>query len=143
MKNKQMKNKVTATHNSKMAFELDVNGHKFFIDADEKVGGEDKGPRPKPLMLAALSGCTAMDVISILKKMRIEPDYFNVSVEGDLTEEYPKQYNKMHVVYEFKGKDLPIEKLQKAINLSEDRYCGVSALYKKVIPISSEIKILE
>lgn len=138
-----MKNKVTATHNSKMAFELEVNGHKFIIDAGENVGGEDKGPRPKPLMLAALAGCTAMDVISILKKMRVEPDYFNVSVEGELTEEHPKQYNKMHVIYEFKGKNLPMNKLQKAVNLSEERYCGVSALYKKVIPVTSEIRILE
>ena len=138
-----MKTKVTATHNSKMNFKVEVNGHKFFIDADEKVGGENKGPRPKPLMLAALAGCTAMDVISILKKMRVEPDYFNVSVEGELTEEHPKQYNKMHIVYEFKGKDLSMNKLQKAVNLSEERYCGVSALYKKVIPVTSEIRILE
>jgi len=138
-----MKDKITATHNSKMAFELEVNGHKFIIDAAEKVGGEDRGPRPKPLMLASLAGCTAMDVISILKKMRIEPDYFNVSVEGELTEEHPKYYNKMHVIYEFRGKNLPMDKLQKAINLSEDRYCGVSAIYKKVMPITSEIKILE
>lgn len=138
-----MKNKVTATHNSKMNFKVEVNGHKFFIDADEKVGGENKGPRPKPLMLASLAGCTAMDVISILKKMRVEPDYFNVSVEGELTEEHPKQYNKMHIIYEFKGKDLPLNKLQKAVNLSEERYCGVSALYKKVIPVTSEIRILE
>lgn len=138
-----MKNKVTAMHNSKMNFKVEVNGHKFIIDAGEKVGGENKGPRPKPLMLAALAGCTAMDVISILKKMRVEPDYFNVSVEGELTEEHPKQYNKMHIIYEFKGKDLPLNKLQKAVNLSEERYCGVSALYKKVIPVTSEIRILE
>ena len=137
-----MKDKITATHSSKMAFELEVNGHKFIIDADDKVGGENKGPRPKPLMLASLAGCTAMDVISILKKMRVEPDYFNVSVDGELTEEHPKYYKNMHVVYEFKGKDLPMDKLQKAINLSEDRYCGVTALYKKIIPITSEIKIL-
>lgn len=138
-----MKDKITATHNSKMAFELEVNGHKFIIDADDKVGGEDKGPRPKPLMLASLAGCTAMDVISILKKMRVEPDYFNVSAEGELTEEHPKQYNKIHIVYEFRGKNLPMDKLQKAISLSENRYCGVSVIYKKVIPMTSEIRILE
>ena len=138
-----MKNKVTATHHSKMSFDLEVNGHKIVIDAEENVGGENKGPRPKPLMLASLAGCTGMDVVSILKKMRVEFDYFNVVVEGELTDEYPKQYKRMHIIFEFKGKDLPMEKLQKAINLSEDRYCGVSALYKKAIPISSEIKILE
>jgi putative redox protein len=126
-----------------MAFEADVNGHKIVIDAADAVGGEDRGPRPKPLMLTALAGCTGMDVVSILKKMRVKLDGFNVSVEGDLTDEHPKQFSKMHVVYEFTGKDLPLEKLQKAVSLSEERYCGVSALYKKAIELTSEIKIKE
>ena len=84
-----------------------------------------------------------MDLVSILKKMRVELDGFNVSVEGDLTEEHPKQFYKMNVIYEFKGKDLPLEKLKKAVSLSEERYCGVSALYKKAIEVTSEIKIID
>ena len=125
-----------------MAFEAEVNGHKIIIDAAETVGGENRGPRPKPLMLVALAGCTGMDVVSILKKMRVDVDGFNVVVEGDLTEEHPKQFTQMRVVYEFKGKDLPMDKLEKAVNLSEERYCGVSAMYKKAIGISTEIKIV-
>ncbi len=127
----------------KMAFEAEVNGHKVILDAAEEVGGENRGPRPKPFMLTALGGCTGMDVVSILKKMRVEFDDFNVIVEGDLTDEHPKQFYKMNVIYEFKGKDLPLEKLKKAVSLSEERYCGVSALYKKAIEITSEIKIIE
>jgi putative redox protein len=126
-----------------MAFSAEVNGHEMILDAAEKVGGENRGPRPKPLMMAALAGCTGMDVVSILKKMRVELDDFNVYVEGDLTEEHPKQYAQMHVIYEFKGKNLPEEKLQKAVNLSEERYCGVSAMYRKAFGITSEIKIIE
>ncbi len=126
-----------------MAFKTVVNGHEFVIDAVEKVGGEDRGPRPKPLMMASLAGCTGMDVISILKKMRVEPDYFNVVVEGELTEEHPKHFYKMHVIYEFKGENLPMEKLKKAISLSEDRYCGVSATYKQAMELTSEIRILD
>jgi putative redox protein len=126
-----------------MAFSAEVNGHEMILDATEKVGGENRGPRPKPLMLAALAGCTGMDVVSILKKMRVDLDDFNVYVEGDLTEEHPKQYAQMHVIYEFKGKNLPEEKLQKAVNLSEERYCGVSAMYRKAFGITSEIKIIE
>ncbi len=126
-----------------MAFKSVVNGHEFIIDAVDNVGGEDRGPRPKPLMMASLAGCTGMDVISILKKMRVEPDYFNVVVEGELTEEHPKHFYKMHVIYEFRGKDLPMEKLKKAISLSEDRYCGVSATYKQTMELTSEIKILD
>lgn len=126
-----------------MAFEAEVNGHKIMLDAADAVGGENRGPRPKPLMLTALAGCTGMDVVSILKKMRVEVEDFNVTVEGDLTEEHPKQFYKMKVIYEFKGKDLPLDKLKKAVSLSEERYCGVSALYRKAIELTSEIKIVE
>jgi len=126
-----------------MAFETEVSGHKIIIDADPQVGGENSGPRPKPFMLAALGGCTGMDVISILNKMRVDVESFNVIVEGDLTEEYPKHFYKMHVIYEFKGNDLPMDKLQKAVSLSEERYCGVSAVYKKALELTSEIRILE
>ena len=137
------KQEVRISWQENMAFEADVNGHKIMLDAAEGVGGENRGPRPKPLMLTALAGCTGMDVISILKKMRVEPDNFDVIVEGDLTEEHPKQFYKMKVIYEFTGKDLPLEKLKKAVSLSEERYCGVSALYKKAIELTSEIRIKE
>jgi putative redox protein len=128
---------------NKMAFETEINGHKIVVDALPEVGGENRGPRPKPFMLAALGGCTGMDVISILNKMRVEVDSFNVRVEGELTDEFPKHFYKMHVVYEFTGKDLPMDKLKKAVELSEERYCGVSAVYKKTMELTSEIKIIE
>lgn len=126
-----------------MAFESELNGHKLIIDADPISGGANRGPRPKLLMLSALGGCTAMDVVAILKKMRVEIEGLNVIVEGDLTEEYPKHFFKMHVIYEFKGKDLPVDKLQKAIDLSSERYCGVSAVYRKAMELTSEIRILD
>ena len=137
------KEQVKISWKEKMAFSAEVNGHEIMLDAAEKVGGENRGPRPKPLMLAALAGCTGMDVVSILKKMRVEVEGFNVSVEGDLTEEHPKQFSKMHVIYEFKGKDLPMDKLQTAVSLSEERYCGVSATYRQAMEITSEIKVTE
>jgi putative redox protein len=137
------KEQVKVNWLEKMAFSAEVNGHKITLDATEKAGGENRGPRPKPLMLAALAGCTGMDVVSILKKMRVEVEDFNVLVEGDLTEEHPKQFTKMHVIYEFKGKDLPMEKLKKAVSLSEERYCGVSATYRQAMELTSEIKVSE
>ena len=137
------KQEVKVQYLENMAFKANVNGHEIVIDAGEQVGGEDRGPRPKPLMLTALAGCTGMDVVSILKKMRVEFDDFNVTVEGDLTEEHPKQFYKMNVIYEFKGTNLPMEKLKKAVSLSEERYCGVSASYKKAMEITSEIRIIE
>lgn len=138
-----MKETVNVLLKKKMVFEVEVNGHKIIIDADKKVGGGNKGPRPKPLMLAALGGCTAMDVVSILRKMRVNFVAVNVKIDGELTEEHPRHFYKMHVTYEFTGKDLPLEKLEKAVNLSQDRYCGVSYSYAKAMEITHEIKIKE
>ncbi len=138
-----MTNKIECNWKEKMAFEAVVNNHKIMIDADESVGGENKGPRPKPLMLVALAGCTGMDVVSILKKMRVDFDDFSVSVEGELTEEHPKYYKLIKVVYKFKGKNLPKEKLEKAVDLSKERYCGVSVLLEKATELTYEIIIEE
>lgn len=126
-----------------MKFETELDGHKLVIDAAPESSGTDKGPRPKPLMLVALAGCTGMDVVSILKKMRVDIDGLRIWVEAQQTEEHPKHYSSMKIIYEFKGKDLPMDKLEKAVNLSEERYCGVNAVYKKAIPVTAEIRIVE
>jgi len=124
-----------------MSFESEVNGHKIIVDAKPEVGGQNRGPRPKTLMLAALGGCTSMDVVSILKKMRVEFKSLNVVVEGDLSEEHPRRFQKMHVIYEVEGDDLPLDKIEKAVSLSEERYCGVNAVYREAIELSSEIRL--
>lgn len=126
-----------------MKFQSDVFGHKVTVDADESVGGEDSGPRPKPLLLVALAGCTGMDVVSILKKMQVPFEGLNIMVEANQTEEHPKHYDAMTVIYEFKGKNLPLEKLKKAVELSEERYCGVNAMFKKAVNMSFEIRMVE
>lgn len=138
-----MKHVIDMSWTDKIAFEADMDGHKVVIDASEEVGGSDLGPRPKKLMLTALAGCTGIDVVMILKKMKVEFEAFNVIVEGELTEEHPKYYNKMKVVYQFKGKDLPMAKLEKAVKLSEEKYCGVSAVYKQVMEMETEVRIVE
>lgn len=134
-----MKNTTNVKWTGDMSFEAEVNNFKIKIDADEKVGGKNTGPRPKPLLMVALAGCTGMDVISILKKMRVEPEYFNVEVDGEMTEEHPKYYNKLHIKYTFRGDNLPLAKLEKAVSLSQDRYCGVSDMLKKAAEITHEI----
>ncbi|MBE0662001.1 MAG: OsmC family protein [Bacteroidales bacterium] len=136
-----MKQSISLNWNEAMSFESTINGHKIIIDADESVGGKNKGPRPKPLLLLALAGCTAMDVVSMLGKMRVQPDSFHVDVEGELTEEHPKVYKNLHVKYIFTGKDLPMEKLEKAVNLSQERYCGVSAMMAKATELTFEIVV--
>jgi len=138
-----MKTSLDLNWTGNMSFETEMNGHKVTLDADPSVGGENKGVRPKPLMLLSLAGCTGMDVVSILKKMRVEVEDFNVTVEANMTEDHPKHYDKMHIIYFFKGKDLPKEKIEKAVNMSEEKYCGVSAVYKKALEITTEIRIEE
>jgi putative redox protein len=128
---------------TRMSFKANVYGHELMLDLDEAAGGTNLGPKPKPLLLVALGGCTAMDVISIQKKMRIEPEYFNVKVDGELTEEHPKHFKKIKVIYEFRGKDLPLDKLRRAVELSQEQYCGVSETLRKSVEITSEIRILD
>lgn len=136
-----MKESITAKWIDTLAFETVVNGHKFIVDAKPDVGGNDKGPRPKPLMMVALAGCTGIDVASLLKKMRVEVDELNVIIEGDITDEHPKHFSAMHIIYELKGKNLDLAKIEKAVKLSQDKYCGVSVTYKKAMKVSYEIKI--
>ncbi len=138
-----MKHVVDMAWTDQLAFEADLDGHRLIVDATVETGGNDLGPRPKKLMLAALAGCTGVDVIMILKKMKVEVEAFNVIVEADVTEEHPKHYNKAKVIYQFKGKDLPYEKLEKAVKLSEEKYCGVTAVYRKAMEMETEIRIVE
>lgn len=137
-----MSNKIDCKWAGNMAFEANVGEHIINLDADEVVGGQEKGARPKMLLLASLAGCTGMDVISILKKMQIIPDYFNIQVEGELTQEHPKYYKKIHLTYQFKGSNINPEQVEKAINLSQDKYCSVSAMLKKSSEISYHVEYL-
>ncbi len=131
--------KVTLTQVEGLTFEAEVTGHRFFIDASPQVGGNDRGPRPKPLLLASLGGCTALDVASLLKKMRVETEKFQVEVQADVTEEHPKHYTHIHVIYRFWGKDLKKDRIERAVQLSIERYCGVHYLLKKAVKITHEI----
>jgi putative redox protein len=134
---------VKTEWNGEMSFDSEVTGHHVIIDSESEFGGKNRGPHPKPLVLTSLSGCTGMDVISILNKMRLSPEQFRVIVRAEQSEEHPKVYTSIHLIYEFKGKDLPLDKLQKAVDLSQDRYCGVSAMLRKACTLTYEIKILE
>lgn len=137
-----MSTKVDILWKGNMAFSANVNGFTVPMDAAPVVGGKDLGPRPKPLTLAALGGCTGMDVVSILEKMRVPLESFEMKIEAEQTEEHPKIYNKIHIIYIFKGVDLPLDKLEKAVNLSQEKYCGVSAMLRKAAGITYEIVVI-
>jgi len=126
-----------------MSFEAEIDGFKVAIDADPEFGGKNKGPKPKPLMMVALAGCTGMDFVSLLNKMGVNYKSLNIKIEGDLTEEHPKHFKKMKVIYELKGENIDIKKVQKAVDLSKEKYCGVSYSYKGVMELEYDIRILD
>jgi putative redox protein len=134
--------KVTTTWQSDMAFDAEVGGHHVVMDAAEEFGGKESGPRPKPLLLAALGGCTGMDVVSLLKKMRVDYRAFRIRAAAEISDEHPKVFTSVHLIYEFEGRALPLDKLKKAVDLSQERYCSVSAMLRKASPLTYEIRIL-
>jgi putative redox protein len=136
---------IITKHSGGMSFDTLVEGHSVIIDADENFGGKNNGPTPKPLLLLSLSGCTGMDVVSLMNKMRVEYLDFEVKVEGELTDEHPKYYHKIHLIYSLKTKPEYHEKIKKAVTLSQERYCGVSYMLSKSSELTHEIdfQILE
>jgi putative redox protein len=138
-----MKDAINVKWTGDMAFEAMVDEHRIIMDARPEVGGKNSGPRPKPLLMVSLAGCTGMDVISILQKMKVEVTGFYMRVIGELTEDHPKRYTAIKLIYEFSGINLPADKLKRAVELSQEKYCGVSATLKDSCEISYEIKINE
>jgi putative redox protein len=138
-----MKESIKATWLNGLSFEAEVDGHKIYLDSSAEHGGKNLGPRPKPMMMVALAGCTGMDVAAILKKMRVEVESLTVEVEGEVTEEHPKRFSGMKVIFRVKGKELLRESVEKAVMLSKTRYCGVSANYSEAFPIEYDIIIEE
>lgn len=131
--------KVVGKSKGNLAFEIDLNGHKIITDSSIENGGDNLGPSPKSLLLAGLIGCTGIDVASILKKMKVEYDDLIIEVETYHTDDQPRVYKDIHLVYRFKGKDLRQDNIEKAVKLSLEKYCGVSAMLEKVTPITYEI----
>ena len=122
-------------------FSTDIDGHDVVIDLGEDQGGQNKGPRPKKLLLASAAGCTGLDVVEMLRKMRIDLKGFDISVDAELSDEHPKQYKSIKLLYEFTGEELPEKKIERAVKLSFENYCGVLAMYKSAVPVSYEVKI--
>lgn len=127
-----MTNHITTKWLDGMAFEsTNPSGHTLKIDASPDDGGEGAGLRPKALMLSALAGCSGLDVASLIKKMKLEVDDFKIDTIANLTEEHPKYYDSVVVEYHFYGSNLKEDKLQKAVDLSVEKYCGVMEMFRR------------
>ncbi len=127
----------------KMQFNALVNGHTVIMDAPERVGGEDNGPIPKPFVLSALSGCTGMDIIALLRKQDKPVDDFSMKVSGEISKQAPIEYTAIHIRYDFRGKESSRDAALGAVTTSQEKLCGVSHMLKKILPLTWEVNYNE
>lgn len=120
---------------------LTNSNHWVPMDGPKEFGGSDAGIRPKELLLLALAGCTGSDVASILGKMREPLTRFEVHIEADMAEEHPKVYTNIRVIFKLWGDEIKTANVEKAINLSTEKYCAVSAMLKPAVNISESYQI--
>ncbi len=128
---------ISTTHNQRMSFTSHINEHLIITDSNSE--GIAEGPSPKRLMLASLAGCTGIDVVSILTKMRVIFSNFSIDIVAGLTEEIPQTYKEVKIIYKIKMADEDKLKMEKAVQLSEDKYCGVSAMFRSFAKMESQI----
>ena len=131
------------TWNGKMVFEAKTeSGHSVVMDAKPEVGGEDNGPRPMELLMVSLGGCTAMDVVSILKKMRVDLESMTINIHSEQAPEHPKIFTKINIEYNFTGRNITEKNVKKAIELSQEKYCSVTAMLKEKAEITCQWNII-
>ncbi len=127
-----------------MKFEATApSGHTLILDSSPASGGTDQGPRPMELVLVALGGCTAMDVVAILNKMKHPLEGFSIKVEAERAREHPKVYTRIHITYRFTGKNLDRGKIEKAVRLSQEKYCSVSEMLRRTAELTYSIELEE
>jgi putative redox protein len=139
----QERETASATLLSGMHFVGDIEGFHIDLDAEESVGGTGAGPQPHRLLLQALAGCTAMDVISILRKKRQQVSGLKVEVQGSRADQHPRVYTRIDVLYHVSGKNVDSQAVERAIELSSTRYCPVIAMLGKVAEIHTGYDIEE
>src|SRR3990170_66575 len=135
--------KVRAEWTAPMRFDgVAESGTRVVMDAMPEHGGTGAGSSPMETVLAALAGCTGMDVVSILSKMRAPLERLAISVEGERAAEHPKVFTTIHLRYEFSGANLAREQAEKAVTLSMEKYCSVSAMLKRSVEVTYEIVLV-
>ncbi len=118
------------------------DGFGVHLDASPEVGGEHKGMRPQSLLLVSLGGCTAMDVISILRKKRQQVSGLEVRIRAERAEEHPRVYTHIWLTYVVTGKEIDPAAVERAIELSMTKYCPVAGLLQQVVPIETRYEII-
>ena len=126
-----------------MHFVGDIDGFRIDLDAEEGVGGRGAGTQPLRLLLLGMAGCTAMDVVSILRKKRQQVSDLEVEVRGSRVDEHPRVYDRIDVVYRVRGRGVDPKAVERAIELSEGRYCPAIAMVGEAADIRSRYEIEE
>lgn len=135
-----MKDKVITHWKGNSQFESDnPSGKTLFMDTSEENGGHNSGLRPKAMMLSSLAGCSGLDVVSILDKMKVQISDFRIDTYGELTDEHPKTYHTVSVEYHFYGVNLDEGKIKKAVDLSIEKYCGVMEMFRQFAKVNTSI----
>lgn len=130
---------VTTTWKGKMQFEsTNPSGETILINAGEENGGEGLGLLPKAMMLSALAGCSGLDVASLIEKMKLEVGDFKIEITANLKEEHPKIYDTIILEYHFYGINLEQVKLQSAVDLSIEKYCGVMEMFRQFATLETK-----
>jgi putative redox protein len=119
------------------------SNHWITLDGPENFGGSNAGIRPKELLLLALARCTASDVVTILEKKKVKLDDFEINITAQMQEEHPQVYTKIDLEYVFYGKNIPVEAVERAIELSQTKYCSVTTMLQKAIDIIHSYRIVE
>ena len=131
--------KTTVEYSGGMAFVGKVaRGHDVHKYAGESARGADSAPRPVEILLSSLGGCTGMDVVSVLRKMKTEPKSLQIEIQDERAAEYPKVITKIHLIYKVEG-EVPEENLTKAIELSLAKYCPIANTLAGVADITYEV----
>lgn len=135
-----MADKITTHWRGNMVFESDnPRWPSIMMDASKDFGGTNSGMAPKAMMLSSLAGCSGLDIISILNKMKVKIDDFKMEVIGELTSEDPKYYHTVTVNYHFYGNKLNENKIKKAVDLSVEKYCGVMEMFRRFAKVNIAI----
>ena len=119
------------------------SGHSITIDGPPEIGGDNLGVRPMEMLLLGVAGCTMIDVVTTLKKMRQELTHCETKVNAERADDHPKVFTDIHIQFLVKGNDLDSKKVEKAITLSAEKYCSASIMLGKTASISHDFEILE
>ncbi len=135
--------RVATTWMGKMHFASSVNNHTIHIDKLKVHGGDDRGPRPKQLLLSAAAGCVGMELMAILEKMRIEIGPLEINVSASLSDSVPKVYKEVQLEFLVKCNIEDRKKFEKALALTLDKYCGVIAMFRNFAIVTHEIQYVK